>query len=609
MIGKRKIGIGIVLCLLVFLTSAGVNSVTAVDLPPLDELNGVSTITALSEQTEQKSGESFNPNMDAGINKIVSDYKKSKSRTMKVMNSDSKTVKKEKLIATKTPEIINGRVKVYLDLEDKQADVSKLQEKYDLTGIITTDFSETLAQANVPVENLEDLASEDSVKFIRVPVKVIVNSEPSMEDITSPITSEGVLLMQADRLHSEGIKGDKIKVAIIDKGFANYELCSEINNNIFETKSFAGDNDISGDKEFHGTAVSEIISDFAPNASFFFYRVETPLEFVEAINRATSQEVDIISSSLAFFCADPETFKIIKEVEKKGIITVSGAGNHADKHFKGIITDTDGDGWLKFPKCDEKIDETIDLGWIVVNDGEKKVFNIYLDWGEWPKTEKDYDLYLLSEEIDGFREVASSKANNIGNPPIEFLGITITGPSMFKLHIAILQVKGENAEIEIFTNGIDIQEHRIPYGSITLPGRIDEGITIGAIDCVTQEIESYSSRGNELDFVGPTWVSTWSYRSFGGTSAAVPHIAGAFALLKGAFPEATNEEILQALQQTALNLGPEGKDPMYGDGLPLVYDAYEYLLSLQQESETPENYSINETVNSSEAVMITNQSQ
>ncbi len=432
---------------------------------------------------------------------------------------------------------------------------------------------------------------------------LIINSGPSLIVITSPISCEGVPLIQADKLHSEGIKGDNIKVAIIDKGFASYELCPEINNNIVEAKSFAGDNDMSGDKNYHGTAVTEIISDFVPNASLFLYRVETPLEFVEAINRATSQEVDIISSSIGAFCTDPETFKVIKEIKKKGIITVSGAGNHANRHFKETITDTDGDGWLEFPKCGEKIDETIDLGWIVTNDGEKKVFNIYLDWGEWPETEKNYDLYLLSEEIDGFRVAASSKVNNIGNTPIEFLEITVTGPSMFDLHIAILQVKGKNAEIEIFTDGINLQEHTTIYGSIPLPGCIDEGITVGAIDCATKEIESYSSQGSELDYVGPTRISTWNYENFGGTSAATPHIAGAFALLMSAFPEATNEQILQALQETALDLGPEGKDSMFGYGLPLVYDAYKYLLSLQRESETPKNTTINETV----AINITNQ--
>ena len=599
MIEKRKIvGIGVVLCLLVFLTSVGVSSVVAIDLPPLDEIEKTS-ITALSGQNR----ESFNPKMDSGINELLRNCKGEKSGTIKAMSS-SKTVKKEKLITVKTIEVINGKATVYLDLKNK--DIRELQAKYNLTNVITTDFSET-AQVNVPVENLEDLANEDSVKFIRVPVMAVTNSEPNLKGVTSPVTSEGIPLIQADKLHKKGIRGDNIKVAIIDQGFAGYKSCPEINNNIVEAKSFAENKDMSGDKDFHGTAVAEVISDFTPNASLFLYRIETSLEFVEAIDRAISQEVDIISSSLGFFCANPETFKIIKEAKKKGIITVLGAGNHANKHFKGIIPDIDGDGWLEFSKTsDGKLDETINLGWIVAKDGEEKTFSIYLDWREWP-TKKNYDLYLLSEEIDGFRVVASSKVDNIDSTPIEFLIITVTGPSAFKLHIAILQVKGENAEIEIYTSNIDLQEHKALYGSIPLPGCIDEGITIGAIDCVTQEIESYSSRGNELDFVGPTWVSTRSYGSFGGTSAAIPHIAGTLALIGSVFPEATNEQILQALRETTIDLGPEGKDPMYGYGLPQVYDAYKYLLSLQRESETPENSSTNETVNSSEVVMITNQ--
>ena len=59
-----------------------------------------------------------------------------------------------------------------------------------------------------------------------------------------------------------------------------------------------------------------------------------------------------------------------------------------------------------------------------------------------------------------------------------------------------------------------------------------------------------------------------------GTSFAAPHVAGAMALLKGAFPDATPEELEASLKNTARDLGPEGPDDLYGYGLIDVLAAY-----------------------------------
>ncbi len=61
--------------------------------------------------------------------------------------------------------------------------------------------------------------------------------------------------------------------------------------------------------------------------------------------------------------------------------------------------------------------------------------------------------------------------------------------------------------------------------------------------------------------------------SFGGTSAATPHLGGAMCLMVDANPEAPPRQISKALQQTAVDLGPAGKDTRYGAGKIQVYDA------------------------------------
>jgi subtilisin family serine protease len=71
--------------------------------------------------------------------------------------------------------------------------------------------------------------------------------------------------------------------------------------------------------------------------------------------------------------------------------------------------------------------------------------------------------------------------------------------------------------------------------------------------------------------------SSGGYTLATGTSMASPHVAGAVALLKQAFPNLTGRQILEALYNTARDLGTAGEDNTYGMGLIDVYAAYQSL--------------------------------
>ena len=74
-----------------------------------------------------------------------------------------------------------------------------------------------------------------------------------------------------------------------------------------------------------------------------------------------------------------------------------------------------------------------------------------------------------------------------------------------------------------------------------------------------------------------TSVINNSYHVYSGNSMATAHVTGAVALLKEAFPHLTGHEIKMALYNSALDLGIEGEDNVYGMGLIDVYAAYQYL--------------------------------
>ncbi len=77
-------------------------------------------------------------------------------------------------------------------------------------------------------------------------------------------------------------------------------------------------------------------------------------------------------------------------------------------------------------------------------------------------------------------------------------------------------------------------------------------------------------------------IMNGGYDYYTGTSMASPHVAGAIALLRQAFPTLTGKQIKLALYNTAKDLGAVGEDNNYGKGL---IDCYAAFLSMG----TPDN--------------------
>jgi len=71
---------------------------------------------------------------------------------------------------------------------------------------------------------------------------------------------------------------------------------------------------------------------------------------------------------------------------------------------------------------------------------------------------------------------------------------------------------------------------------------------------------------------GPT-----GYGIKSGTSMASPHVSGAVLLLKEAFPQRSGRQILNALYQSATDLGVSGEDYQYGRGLINLPAAFQFL--------------------------------
>lgn len=58
---------------------------------------------------------------------------------------------------------------------------------------------------------------------------------------------------------------------------------------------------------------------------------------------------------------------------------------------------------------------------------------------------------------------------------------------------------------------------------------------------------------------------------------AVPHVSGGLARLWADYPYCPASVLRSAIEQTAQDLGPTGRDPMFGHGLLQLEAAYDYL--------------------------------
>jgi len=114
------------------------------------------------------------------------------------------------------------------------------------------------------------------------------------------------------------------------------------------------------------------------------------------------------------------------------------------------------------------------------------------------------------------------------------------------------------------------------------PADAESVLVVSAIDYqnwATGPQEDYSSQGPtnswagssariKPDISGPDGVATFTYSGnpFSGTSASTPHIAGAAALILSAHPSFGPDEIKSNLETTAIDMGINGKDNLYGSG-------------------------------------------
>ena len=112
---------------------------------------------------------------------------------------------------------------------------------------------------------------------------------------------------------------------------------------------------------------------------------------------------------------------------------------------------------------------------------------------------------------------------------------------------------------------------------VNWPAAYDSVIAVAAVDR-NMKLAKFSSRGPEVEFAagGVDVFSTYknnSYATMSGTSFSCPAVAGVGCLIASKFKakgfRLTPDEIRSRIKKIAYDVGPEGKDDMFGYGIPV----------------------------------------
>jgi len=505
------------------------------------------------------------PQLDTPLNQLLSGWKANREQARAGATAQGVKIEQE-------------RVHVTILMLDEAAAEDALVALPGLGGEVTAHYKWAI-DAWIPIARLGDLAKLPRVSLIHQPIPPMPLEDPppppqNLPGVGSYVT-QGVAASNADEWQLAGYLGAGVKVAVMDsfKDAASAQAAGELP--AVTCYPDCGSLNLSSN---HGTACAEIVYDMAPGASMTLTSPTTATDMASKIVALAASGHKVITASLGYAAINPGdgtgalADAIATARDTYGAFYVNSAGNNVLAHWDGVFTDTNGDYYHEFAGSDNLNRMSLPAG---------AQLTVYLRWNDWPVSNQDYNLHLYY--FNGVSWVLATQSTNSqtgSQPPWESFSYTI--PITGTYGLVISQWSASVAPVlDLMVLSQQSLQYSVASRSLTEPATAPKSFSVAAVDVSTYNLESYSSHGPahgaggtlsagvaQPRIAGYANVDTWTSGpgAFNGTSAAAPHVAGAAALVRGAYPSYTPAQVASFLEGRAIDLGTAGYDYSYGAG-------------------------------------------
>ncbi|HEY0166939.1 MAG TPA: S8 family serine peptidase [Jatrophihabitans sp.] len=433
-------------------------------------------------------------------------------------------------------------------------------------------------------------------------------------------TSEGVAASGAQNWADNGDVGKGgagVKVGVVDVGFKDLQAAIAAGHfnhpvtgvpvNVVYPPSHNQCLDDSATA--HGTAVSEIVHQMAPQATLYLYCIDDNVGFSAAANQIVAAgDIKIVNSSLVFTAETrgdgygplTSSERAVKAAREAGVLWIQSSGNGAQDHWSGAFADTNSDQLVDLQSPVSQADE------VALEPGATG--NIVMSWDQWPASSLPVTLAMSKYDDSNTQLGQTEYLDHVpGEPPVLEMQISNTpddadytgGPNGIRYYdVVVLIGKAAPAVRYHLYYGGDVTASylssqdpaRAASGSVLEPASSPWALAVGAAYRGDNALEAFSSRGPTIDgrvkpdLIGFDGVSSdvdevessqfddqgnvvAGTTGFYGTSAAAPHVAGAAALVAAANPSMDASDIEAFLQRRA---NPQGNPPTNAAGHGLL---------------------------------------